>query len=51
MPHPDAVDASATTVMGGFLRDNAAAGNFHVLGPAETKSNYLQAVLQVSPRA
>ena len=52
---PGGIKASATTVMGGFLRDvlrdNAAARNFRVLGPDETTSNHLQAVLEVSPRA
>ena len=52
---PGADDASATAVMGEFLRDvladNADARNFRVLGPDETESNRLQAVLEASPRA
>ena len=55
VPRPGAPRASATTVMGGFLRDvlrdNAAGRNFRVLGPDETTSNHLQAVLDVSPRS
>ena len=55
VPRPGAAFASATTVMGGFLRDvlrdNAAGRNFRVLGPDETTSNHLQAVLDVSPRS
>ena len=55
VPTPGALDASATKVLGGFLRDvlagNADARNFRVLGPDETASNRLQAVLDASPRA
>ncbi len=55
LPAPGAVDASATAIMGGFLRDvlaaNAATRNFRVLGPDETESNRLEAVLDASPRA
>jgi len=55
VPAPGAADGSATTVMGGFLRDvmrcNAEHRNFRVLGPDETESNRLQAVLEASPRA
>ncbi len=52
---PGADDASATAIMGEFLRDvltaNADTRNFRVLGPDETESNRLQSVLDASPRA
>jgi xylulose-5-phosphate/fructose-6-phosphate phosphoketolase len=55
VPHPGGVDGEATAVMGGFLRDvmrcNSDARNFRVMGPDETESNRLQAVLEASPRA
>ena len=55
VPGPGAFDASATETLGGFLRDtlacNADARNFRVLGPDETASNRLGAVLSASPRA
>jgi xylulose-5-phosphate/fructose-6-phosphate phosphoketolase len=50
--HPGSVDAEATRVMGGFLRDvmklNLAAQNFRIFGPDETASNRLDAVYAVS---
>jgi xylulose-5-phosphate/fructose-6-phosphate phosphoketolase len=52
---PGQVDAAATQVMGGFLRDvmrcNATTRNFRVVGPDETASNRLQAILEVTGRA
>jgi xylulose-5-phosphate/fructose-6-phosphate phosphoketolase len=55
VPHPGAVDAEATQIMGGFLRDvmreNAATRNFRVFGPDETASNRLQALFEVTGRA
>jgi xylulose-5-phosphate/fructose-6-phosphate phosphoketolase len=54
VPHPGAVEAEATRVMGQFLRDvmllNAGAGNFRIFGPDETTSNRLGAVLEVTDR-
>ncbi len=53
--HPGALDESATLVMGRFLRDtmrlNAEQRNFRIVGPDETASNRLQAVLEVTGRA
>jgi xylulose-5-phosphate/fructose-6-phosphate phosphoketolase len=47
-------DASATKIMGAFLRDvmklNADSRNFRVVGPDETASNRLQALLEVTGR-
>ena len=52
---PGDATASATTVLGGFLRDvmalNAAHRNFRIMGPDETASNRLQAVFDVTARA
>ena len=52
---PGLADAEATRVMGTFLRDvmrlNAASRNFRVVGPDETASNRLQALLEVTGRA
>jgi xylulose-5-phosphate/fructose-6-phosphate phosphoketolase len=54
VPHPGAVEAEATRVMGQFLRDvmklNAAAKNFRVFGPDETNSNRLGALFEVTNR-
>ncbi len=54
VPAPGAVDAEATRVMGGFLRDvvwmNADARNFRIMGPDETASNRLDAVFDVTER-
>jgi xylulose-5-phosphate/fructose-6-phosphate phosphoketolase len=51
---PGEVDASATGVMGKFLRDvmklNRAAQNFRVFGPDETSSNRLSALFEVTER-
>ena len=53
-PCRDRRTAKPTQVMGGFLRDvmrlNASTRNFRVLGPDETASNRLQAVLEVTGR-
>jgi xylulose-5-phosphate/fructose-6-phosphate phosphoketolase len=47
-------DASATKIMGTFLRDvmklNADSRNFRIVGPDETASNRLQALLEVTGR-
>ena len=55
VPTPGQVDAEATRVMGGFLRDimraNAATRNFRVFSPDENNSNRLEAVLEVTNRA
>ncbi len=52
VPQPGSVDAEATRVMGGFLRDvmklNLVNKNFRVFGPDETASNRLDAVYAVS---
>ncbi len=54
VPSPGAVDAEATRVMGKFLRDvmklNAEAKNFRVVGPDETASNRLDALMEVTNR-
>jgi xylulose-5-phosphate/fructose-6-phosphate phosphoketolase len=54
VPAPGGVDAEATRVMGGFLRDvvwmNADARNFRIMGPDETASNRLDAVFDVTER-
>ena len=51
---PGAVDAEATRVMGGFLREvmrrNLDARNFRVVGPDETASNRLGALFEVTGR-
>ena len=55
VPAPGHVDAEATRVMGGFLRDvmklNLAQRNFRVFGPDETASNRLDAVFEVTGKA
>ena len=55
VPHPGSVDAEATRVMGGFLRDvmklNLVNKNFRIFGPDETASNRLDAVYTVSGKA
>ena len=52
---PGQVDAEATRVLGGFLRDTMAANkanrNFRVFGPDETASNRLQALFDVTDRS
>ena len=52
VPAPGCVNAEATRVMGGFLRDvmklNLAKNNFRIFGPDETASNRLDAVFEVS---
>ena len=52
---PGAVPAEATRVMGSYLRDvmklNMEARNFRVMGPDETNSNRLGALLEVTNRA
>jgi xylulose-5-phosphate/fructose-6-phosphate phosphoketolase len=52
VPHPGAVQAEATRVLGGFLRDVLAGNpdNFRIMGPDETESNRLGAVFEASPR-
>jgi xylulose-5-phosphate/fructose-6-phosphate phosphoketolase len=49
---PGCVEAEATRVLGGFLRDvmklNLAHANFRLFGPDETASNRLEAVYEVS---
>jgi xylulose-5-phosphate/fructose-6-phosphate phosphoketolase len=54
VPAPGAVDAEATRVLGGLLRDvmrlNAATANFRVMGPDETSSNRLDALFEVTDR-
>ena len=55
VPHPGAVKAEATRVMGDFLRAvlqaNAEAHNFRIVGPDETASNRLQDGFKVTDRA
>ena len=55
VPSPGEVQAEATRVMGAFLRDvmnlNRARSNFRLMGPDETTSNRLGAVLEVTGRA
>ena len=55
VPTPGGVDAEATRVLGGFLRDvmklNLAKNNFRIFGPDETASNRLDAVYEVSGKA
>ena len=52
VPEPGAVDAEATRVLGGFVRDvmrlNQKAANFRLFGPDETASNRLDPVFEVS---
>ncbi len=54
VPAPGSVLGQATKVMGDFLAEtmrlNLGAKNFRVFGPDETRSNRLDAVLEVTPR-
>src|SRR5213080_963622 len=54
VPKPGTVEAEATRVMGGFLRDvmklNAEERNFRVMGPDETLSNRLGALFEATDR-
>ncbi|HVS60935.1 MAG TPA: phosphoketolase family protein, partial [Gemmatimonadaceae bacterium] len=54
VPKPGTVEAEATRVMGGFLRDvmkrSADSRNFRVMGPDETASNRLTALFEVTDR-
>ena len=54
VPKPATVDAEATRVLGGFLRDvmklNLDRRNFRVVGPDETSSNRLDALFEVTDR-
>ncbi len=54
VPDPGSVDASATGVLGGYLRDvlehNRDARNFRIFGPDETVSNRLSKVFEVTDR-
>jgi xylulose-5-phosphate/fructose-6-phosphate phosphoketolase len=54
VPAPGKATGEATRVMGAFLaevmRRNLAANDFRVFGPDETRSNRLDAVLEVTPR-
>jgi xylulose-5-phosphate/fructose-6-phosphate phosphoketolase len=52
VPRPGGSTASATTVLGGFVRDVIAANpdNFLLFGPDETASNRLQAVFEKTHR-
>jgi xylulose-5-phosphate/fructose-6-phosphate phosphoketolase len=54
VPRPGTVTAEATRVMGTFLRDvmklNAESRNFRVVGPDETASNRLGALLEVTDK-
>ncbi len=54
-PTPGVTIAESTRIMGQFLaeimRRNLGAGNFRLFGPDETRSNRLDAVLEVTPRA
>jgi len=54
VPRPGTVEAEATRVMGGFLRDvmkrSADSRNFRVMGPDETASNRLNALFEVTDR-
>ena len=51
--HPAVTSASATGVLGGFLRDIITANpdNFRLMGPDETASNRLSAVFETTDRA
>ena len=55
VPQPGSVDAEATRVMGGWVRDvmkrNLSAHNFRIFGPDETASNRLDAVYAVTGKA
>ncbi len=54
VPSPGAVEAEATRILGGFLRDvmklNLNDSNFRVVGPDETASNRLDALFEVTDR-
>ena len=54
VPKPGTVEAEATRVIGGFLRDvmklNAEERNFRVMGPDETLSNRLGALFEATDR-
>jgi xylulose-5-phosphate/fructose-6-phosphate phosphoketolase len=54
VPTPGTVEAEATRVLGGFLRDvmklNMNERNFRVVGPDETSSNRLDALFEVTDR-
>jgi xylulose-5-phosphate/fructose-6-phosphate phosphoketolase len=52
VPRPGAVIAEATRVTGKFLRDvmKRNSGNFRVMGPDETVSNRLEALLEVTDK-
>ncbi|NUO65306.1 MAG: phosphoketolase family protein [Gemmatimonadaceae bacterium] len=54
VPRPGAVEAEATRVLGGLLRDimsaNESTRNFRVMGPDETSSNRLDALFEVTDR-
>ena len=54
VPNPGTIEAEATRVLGGFLRDvmkfNLAKQNFRLFGPDETASNRLGAVFEVSAK-
>ena len=54
VPTPGTVEAEATRVLGGFLRDvmklNMDERNFRVVGPDETSSNRLDALFEVTDR-
>lgn len=51
---PGGTEASATSVLGGFVRDvmklNLESRNFRLFGPDETASNRLQAIYSVTPK-
>ena len=55
VPQPGGVFGEATRTLGGYLRDvmklNASQQNFRVMGPDETVSNRLGALLEVTERA
>ena len=55
VPKPGATTSEATRVLGTYLREvmhrSAAARNFRIVGPDETASNRLGAVLEETPRA
>ncbi len=55
VPNPGGAEAEAARVMGNYLRDvmklNLSARNFRVVGPDETVSNRLGALLEVTDRA
>ena len=54
VPTPGTVEAEATRILGGFLRDvmklNLDQRNFRVVGPDETSSNRLDALFEVTDR-